>query len=187
MSIIAFGLEKETIRKGVVFSILSLSLSGVMSVLGNDAVISMLIAAAVVAALYMIGAGWIPGVAKYISVELRHQGKKVCITALQDTGNTLRDPITGQAVLVVDADIATRLTGLSEEQLRKPVEVMASGSKRGLRLLPYHSVGNPNGMMLAVWVSDVKIGLWKGGRLVALAPNRFESKHYQALTGGTVL
>ena len=117
-------------------------------------------------------------------MELYYGKKHLSLTALQDTGNTLRDPITGCQVLVVGADVARELTGLSYEQLRTPVESV--GALPGLRLIPYHSVGS-NSFMLAMRMQKVKIGKWQGSSLVAFAPEGLNAEGaYQALTGGIV-
>ena len=46
------------------------------------------------------------------TVELTHQGHTVTLTALVDTGNLLRDPLTGLPVIVVSRRAARRLTPL---------------------------------------------------------------------------
>ena len=103
--------------------------------------------------------------------------------ALRDTGNTLRDPITGGEVLVIGADAAGELTGLTQAQLRNPIDSL--GTIPGLRLIPYHSIGNEGGFLLALKLQNVKIGSWKGSSLVAFAPEGLNLEGtYQALTGG---
>jgi stage II sporulation protein GA (sporulation sigma-E factor processing peptidase) len=107
------------------------------------------------------------------------------LTALQDTGNTLRDPITGRQVLVVGADVAQKLTGLTVQQLKKPVENV--GLLPGLRLIPYRAVGQEAGLLLALKLPQVKIGTWQGNSLVAFAPEGLSPDGaYQALTGGVL-
>lgn len=46
------------------------------------------------------------------TVELMHQGHIVTLTALVDTGNLLRDPLTGLPVIVVSRQAARKLTSL---------------------------------------------------------------------------
>ena len=122
--------------------------------------------------------------ALYVPVELTHNGRKVSLTALRDTGNCLRDPITGRPVLIVDAAAAEGLTGLSRFQLGNPVDTM--GSLPGLRLIPYKTVGG-SGFLLALRLQNVKIGSWQGSSLVAFSPEIFNFEGmYQALTGGIV-
>ena len=85
-------------------------------------------------------------------------------------------------MLVVDADIAKKLTGLAPAELREPLRTLQQ--MPGLRLIPYQTVGN-HGFLLAVSIPQVKIGNSQGSTLVALSPNLF-AHHYQALTGGMV-
>ena len=111
--------------------------------------------------------------------------EKLELLALRDTGNTLRDPITGREVLVVGADVAGELTGLTREQLLAPVESV--GALEGLRLIPYRTVNNGSGFLLALRLQDVIIGKRRGNSLVAFAPEEISAEGaYQALTGGTV-
>ena len=122
---------------------------------------------------------------RYIPVELTYQGKNLQLTALRDTGNGLVDPVTGRQVLVVGADVAQELTGLTREQLHKPVESM--GSIPGLRLIPYRSINCSSGFLLGMRFQDVKIGSWQGSSLVAFAPEWLHPEGaYQAVTGGLV-
>jgi len=102
---------------------------------------------------------------------------------LEDTGNCLRDPVTGASVLVVGAQAARLLTGLTQQQLRSPLTTL--GTIPGLRLIPYRTVGTGAGLLLAMRFQNVRIGSWQGSTLVAFAPEGLEMGHpYQALTGG---
>ena len=93
------------------------------------------------------------------------------LTALCDTGNTLRDPVTGSAVLVASRralqplwpDRLQRL--LTEQHLQTPADLLLQLEGQGLRfrLLPYSAVGVSGGMLLA-FRSD-----W-----AEIAGNRFE-------------
>jgi stage II sporulation protein GA (sporulation sigma-E factor processing peptidase) len=96
------------------------------------------------------------GFQQIVQVELTYGGQTVKLNALRDTGNTLRDPVTGKSVLVVGADIADRLTGLSRRQLSEPVETISEIP--GMRLIPYRAVGQPSGLLLALPVRKSKIG-----------------------------
>ncbi len=118
-----------------------------------------------------------------ISISILGEDASVTVGALRDTGNELRDPVTGGSVLVVDALIARELTGLSQYQLEHPLETIAAAPLPGLRLIPYQSVGEGSGMMVGK-----KFTIRMGGRsrrgLVAFAPQHF-GQEYQALTGGS--
>ena len=111
--------------------------------------------------------------------------KSASLIALKDTGNTLRDPLTGEPVLVVSASIAGRLTGLTEQQLKNPLETLSSRIVPGLRLIPYHSIGNAGGFLLAKRFEDVVIAGKRKSALVAFAAEGLgNGEIYQALTGG---
>ena len=135
-----------------------------------------------------VGAPSSPKVSETISrsaVELSWGGKRERLLALRDTGNTLRDPVTGQSVLIVDAAAAWRLLGLTRQQLQKPVETVAAGEFPGLRLIPYSTVGQSNGMLAALRMENVMIDQWRGSTLVAFASAGLDAEGgYRALTGG---
>ncbi len=92
---------------------------------------------------------------EYVDVTLHWDGHTQRVLALRDTGNTLRDPITGAPVLVVSAQVGQRLTGLTREQLAKPIETMAQRPIPGLRLIPYRAVGQSGGLLLGLSLERV--------------------------------
>lgn len=120
-------------------------------------------------------------------------GKKVALTALVDTGNTLTDPVTNRPVMIAEGEKLLTLFPVGEEpsltDLRDPVgamERLSSGGTRGrYRLLPYQAVGVDCGMLLALRLDGAKIGETDYGQiLVALSPNRLsDGGGYSALIG----
>lgn len=183
MSVLAFGWSISALRRGIVFAFLSMALGGIAFGLGGSGFFGIAISAFGVFLLCRLGFSGEIGGRKFIPVELHHDDRRLQLTALQDTGNTLRDPVTGTPVLVVAAEIGEQLTGLTREQLRRPVESVEAVP--GLRLIPYHCVGNSGGLLLALRIPKVKIGTWQGSSLVAFAPEGLSSDgEYQALTGG---
>ena len=178
MAMIAYGFA---LRRGVVFAVLSFALGGAVVGIGQGGPAELLGTAGVLCILCCFNLRGKSG-SLYVPVELSYQGKNMQLTALRDTGNTLVDPVTGRQVLVVGADVAQTLTGLTQEQLSTPVESM--GIIPGLRLIPYRSVGS-NGFLLGMRIKNVKIGNWQGSSLVAFAPGWLHPEGaYQALTGG---
>ena len=88
-------------------------------------------------------------------------------------------------MLIISADVASRLTGLTQTQLRNPMETLVLPPISGLRLIPYRSVGNAGGFLLAKRFADVTIGEKKQSALVAFASEGLgKGEIYQALTGG---
>lgn len=188
MSGVAFGFRWTAVRRCAVFVLLSMALGGIAMGFGGGGVATVFFAALGIAIMCAVGFRDHIGGVPYLPVELSFGGRKMRFLALQDTGNTLRDPVTGSSVMVVGADIAAKLIGLSEQQLRHPVEALSQSSISGLRLIPYRGVGQTGGMLLALRITDVKIGKWKGSSLVAFAPERLSREGaYQALTGGIAL
>ncbi len=184
MAVIAYGYSLSALRRGLVFVFLCLALGGAVMGIGKGGILGIVCAAGILCLLCCIGFRGRLGGTTYIPVELNYAGNHLALTALQDTGNTLRDPVTGQQVLVIGADAAQKLTGLTQDQLKSPVESV--GEIPGLRLIPYHSVGSC-GFLLAMRLQGVKIGSWQGSTLVAFAPEGLSREGaYQALTGGAL-
>ena len=122
----------------------------------------------------------------YLPLVICHGGKRLELIALRDTGNGLRDPVTGEGVVVLDPEPAQLLTGLTPDQLANPMETLCSRPIPGLRLIPYHSVGG-SGMLLGMRMEEVRTGCERGAGLVAFAPHSFgKESMYQALTGGAL-
>ena len=183
-SIVAYGFSITALRRAVLFVLLRLAVGGIAS---GGRGMSVLAAAAVVILLCLLGFGGRAYGREYVPVELCYDGRKIRLLALRDTGNMLRDPITGQAVLVVDADAGETLLGLTPRQLCDPVAAVASAGVPGLRLLPYRSLGSPKGMLAAIRLENTKIGDFRGSALVAFAPQKLDSEGiYRGLTGGIV-
>lgn len=185
ISMAAFGLCRSTLSRGAVFALLHMALGGIVQGMADGGIASLIVGAGGIFALCLLSFRGSIGGRQLIPVELHYGGKHLCLTALRDTGNTLRDPVTGGSVLVVGADAASALTGLSPQQLKRPVETM--GTIPGLRLIPYRAVGQEAGFLLALRINHVKIGSWQGSALVAFAPEGLGGGgEYQALTGGAV-
>lgn len=185
MGWVAFGWSKSAMRRTLIFVLLCMALGGIAQGFGAGGYLSVVASAAALCGMCILGFRDRPGSVSYVPVELSYGDKQLRLTALRDTGNTLRDPITGRPVLVVGAEVAQQLTGLTENQLRSPVSAMTQAPVPGLHLIPYRSVGQPAGMLLALRFPQVRIGNWQGSSLVAFAPDRLCSDgQYQALTGG---
>lgn len=185
MAVLAFGWDQSALRRGVLFVFLSMALGGVAVVLGSGGFWSLVLAAGLVCLLCLLGFRGRAGGHEYVPISITQGEKTVNLTALVDTGNTLRDPVSGRPVLVVDARVASKLVDLSDEQLSHPIETLAQGLFPGLRLIPYCAVGKPAGMLLGLSVDELKIDGKVSDSLVAFAPQRI-GNGYQALAGGVL-
>ena len=186
MSGVAYGWNKSMLRRSAIFVFLSMALGGIALGLGNGGVMALIAAAAAVCILCVVGFRGGVGRKEYVTVRLTYGGMTRELVALKDTGNALKDPITGQPVLVVGANVAAQMLGLTREQLLSPIETMTRSKIPGLRLIPYRSVGNPNGMMLAIRMERVCVGNREIGELVAFAPQILGAGEFEALAGGVL-
>ncbi len=181
----AFGTNKSALQCGGVFWLLQMALGGVAAGIERENVLALIFTSVGAGLLFLLLFQQDGSNARYIPVELWYGDKRMKITALYDTGNMLTDPVSGQSVLVVGADAAQKLTGLTREQLRKPIESI--GSIPGLRLIPYKTIGSGNGFLLGLRLKQVRIGSRCGSRVVAFAPECVGAEGaYQALAGGTI-
>ena len=186
MAGIAFGWNRSALHRGAIFVLLSMALGGMALGIGKGNFASLMLAAGGVALLCTTGIRSPLGMKKFQSVQLHWRGDVVKLTALIDTGNTLRDPISGSSVLVVDRDVGDRL-GLSREMIQDPITALAKHSIPGARLIPYRAVGKPGGMLLLLKCDKVLLGGKEISPMVAFAPEEIgKSDGYQALAGGVL-
>ena len=186
MAALAFGFRRDAIKRGGVFLLLSLALGGMALCFTKQNFVALVLGAAGIWLLCRVAFGDGAVGREYVPVTLNYRGTSASFTALRDTGNTLRDPITGEPVLVVSGEIGEKLTGLTQKQLSAPLETMAARPLPGLRLIPYHAVGVSGALLLAM-----RFGAEVGGKrqnvLVAFAPEGIgKTGMYQGLTGGAI-
>ena len=177
MALLAFGLDTRAIGT---FLLVTLALGSAVREVGRGGWWQL---AATIAGIF-----WLTNRAprrRLIPVEITGGGSTVSIQALYDTGNELRDPVTGESVLVIGSPEAKRLTGLTKKQLAEPLKTMEQMPLPGLRLVPFRAVGAEHGLLLAMRFRRVRVGRRRGDALVAFAPQSFGTE-YQALAGGTL-
>ena len=107
-------------------------------------------------------------------ISLAYGSSAVSVTALIDSGNLLKDPISGDEVSVIDSATAFALTGMTASQL------MSADSHRlnGFRLIPYSAVGG-SGVLPSFRVDTMTVGDKKSAAysrvLVAVSPSPLKS------------
>lgn len=179
--LVAFGMNRAAVRKSALYVLLRLALDGISSGLERGGFWACGAGALGLCLICTVGFRDAGG-KRYVPVEVFHKGKRFCLTALRDTGNSLRDPVTGRSVMIVGPDLAEELTGLTQDQLRTPTKSILS--LPGGRLIPYKTIADPCGLLLALPVPDVRIGAWRGNCLLAFAPEQLGNGEFEALTGG---
>lgn len=184
MAVTAFGVDVGALKRCCAYLLLSMALGGIAGNMSRGDRLGFPIAAALLCFLWN-GIGSIPGGSEYVPMEIRNGDQILRLTALRDTGNTLRDPLTGEQIQIIDSEAAQALTGLTQEDLSRPLDSI--GKHPGLRLIPYRTVGQSSGMLLAKRFDSVRIGKWKGSAVIAFAPQKIGSgEGCRALTGGAI-
>lgn len=128
--------------------------------------------------------------------------KQVQVKAMLDTGNMLKDPITQTPVIVVEKE---KLYGILPSGLLDHLENMIGGEGENilssseeekylhkLRMIPFHSIGKQNGLMLGIKADKVEIlqeeNIINDNVIIGIF-NQSLSKnhHYSALIGLDIL
>ena len=111
---------------------------GIFFFLGQYAQVGSLFFALAVASYYLAS-----GALKMLSL-LFHFGKRTCsAAAVIDTGNHLRDPVSGKAVSIITRHMAEKLMSLEE--------------LKSLRKIEYHTIGKGRGMLPVVTIDSLWI------------------------------
>lgn len=187
MSSLAFGFNRSALSRGAILLLLSMALGGIATGAGVRDFFAVCLCGVFVTVLCKLGVGGLSNGRTYVPVELNWQGRQIKLMALQDTGNTLRDPMTGEQILICGADVGAELFGLTENCFSDPVSLLSSGELPGLRLVPYHTVGQAGGMMIVLRIKSAKINGVSMDPLVGFASQRIGSgEGYRMLTGGMI-
>ena len=116
-----------------------------------------------------------------VQVKLRLAGRELELTALEDTGNELCDPISGEKVMVIGRQAACELLGM--ELPGEAGQAVTELGPLGLRprLLSFSSLGG-QGVMLCLRPEMVEISGEKCSRLLGIAPGEIcPSGEYRAI------
>ena len=198
----SFGLKKSTLRLSAVFAVLSLVLCGAVYgffCVGETPVpwgkhllypvsftTLLLTAFAVTLACRLMLPPLDHSCNSTLPITLKREGKQVHLTALRDSGNTLRDPIGGGEVLTVYWKALRPLLPpvICEQGLQDPTELLPLIRELSPRLIPYRAIGTKSGILLAIPL-QISIGKETRTGLVALSPTPVsDGGAYDALTGG---
>lgn len=114
----------------------------------------------------------------FYTVTLHYKGQMIQVKALGDTGNALREPLTGRNVSVMEQRMLPGMDDIMTEDL---------ALSRGVFVIPYHCVGTISGVLPGILVKDVIIEngtrrLIAKEMMIALCPDRLSgSGSYQML------
>lgn len=142
----------------------------------------------------LFGQGARHGGGELLQITIVIEGRRQTVTALHDTGNTLRDPVSGRAALVLEQGAAVTLwPGEMAAVLALPLtpeEKMARLYRQGcpvrLTLLPFRTVGTSGGLLLAARSDYIEVEgkrFWRTPVALSEQPVS-DGGGYHALWGG---
>ena len=211
MLLIAFGWKRNTVKQGLFFFGLSFAFGGVVMLLiqlaepdcmifGNRAYYAvstpaLLLLAGVgygISALVLSGWGAHTG-GEIQTMQVQMGEQTVPVRVLRDTGNTLRDPISGQTVLVTGKALLETLLSdmVLRAELQDPATLLERLSKDHPKLrfclVPYRAVGVEAGLLLAIRCSLIH-GKRKETILAAFSPTEVSADGtFDAIWGGEIV
>ncbi|MBE3574090.1 MAG: sigma-E processing peptidase SpoIIGA [Firmicutes bacterium] len=124
----------------------------------------------------------------YVPVRIRLFQREVAFTALVDTGHNLRDPLSASPVIILAAELSGPLLGLEDAALQAVVEsdyaaatelLAESPLLARVRLIPFSSLGQDSGILLAVRLDEMWVG---GGRRPVRLENVLAGFHHRSLS-----
>ncbi len=202
MLLLAYGLRPSTGRLAAIFATLSLVLCGAVYgiqalqgqpvVLGNSLFYPVRFSTVLLTALAVNLACrlLLPRLShandSILPVTLEREGKRIQLSALRDSGNTLTDPLSGAPVLTVYWKAARALLPLSigQTDFDSPAALALRLRHCHPRLIPYRAVGVESGLLLAL-PCLITLGAEQKQGLVAFSPTPLsDGGAYDALTGG---
>lgn len=100
----------------------------------------------------------------YCEIQIKYEAKTTTLRLMIDTGNLLKDPITGTPVIVVEKQ---SLKEIIEEDVLNQIEGILEGKYleakyqenyiSKFRLIPFSSLGKQNGMLIGFKPDEIKI------------------------------
>ena len=209
LCLLAFGTRPGMLRRSVVLILLAAAFSGLVLLLTEmfsapASLIGSTVYYPVTLPVLMLTAGGSYGLMQMALSRLTHHGGDIvnvevtlcgvrrAFTALRDTGNTLRDPISGWGVMVADWNVlAVGVHGreLTRQAVEQPTlglgQLMTIAPELKPRLIPYKTVGVASGLLLAVCPEEIKVDGKKEQLLLAFsAVPVSDGGGYEALIGG---
>ena len=185
MAVIGFGFGRQTPRAvaavlaaaaafgGAVYALSSLSGSGGAGPSPRVLFAAFALSYALTALLFRCAARRGRGRTAEAVIELA--GRAVRLTALEDTGNELSDPVSGDAVLIAEAAALAPLfpgeTALTEPDAASALPRLASEHPGRFRLLPCATVAAERALLLCFRPDEVRIGGKKAAVLVGVSPH----------------
>ena len=127
------------------------------------------------------------------TIDIQIEGKKENIKAIIDTGNFLKEPITGKSVIIVEKE---SVKNIISENILNNLEEIINGSMQveekylsKIKLIPFSALGVENGLLLGIKPDSVNINyqdkqIEEKNVIVGLYSRKLsKSNRYNALVG----
>ena len=203
LPVAVFGFRgADTVRQVIVFSLLSVVMAGIFAFLSGSSQtivmrggimyfdLSVMRFLMVFAISYIIISlsVWIIKRRKYVKcrrLAITLNDKTARVTALVDSGNVLKEPVTGKDVIIVEWEkIRLLFDGIEYAQFKRETD------KYKLWLVPYHSLGNTGGLIYAFLADDISVTDEKrrvGKQFIGITNEKLSSKNeYNAIMGASL-
>lgn len=118
----------------------------------------------------------------YTNVTIINNGKSVELKALVDTGNMLKDPFSGKTVMITELNVMAPLFEF-DPKVFLDENINLNNLPPGFRIVPYASLGNKNGILIAFVPEKIIINNCIQKNIIAAVYNNTLSKNneYNAL------
>ena len=170
LPVCAFGFRgADTVRQVIIFSLLSVVMAGIFAFLSgasqtivmrngimyfNLSVMRFMVVFAISYIVISLSV-WIIKRRRYVKCQklaITLKDKTARVTALVDSGNVLKEPVTGKDVVIVEWEkIRLLFDGIEYADFKRETE------KYKLWLVPYHSLGNTGGLIYAFLADDISV------------------------------
>lgn len=133
----------------------------------------------------------------FFCIKIYDGEKMLKVNALLDSGNMLKEPISGMPVIIIEKETLSKL--ISEEILNYIEDIIGGDEKEDkdgiqqylskIRMVPFMSIGKDNGMLVGIRVDKVKIetediNIEKENVIVGIYNNKLtKDNKYNALIG----
>lgn len=115
--------------------------------------------------------------------KIERSGKTVTVNALFDSGNKLKEPITGRPVVVAEWEAVRELFEESVEF----EQILDKAEEYKLWLIPYHALGNGSGRIFAFMADRIQIEKQVTERVFIGITDETFSKEYKALLNAELI
>ncbi len=122
---------------------------------------------------------------KYYMMTVKHGDKTIRVKALFDSGNMLKDPVSGKCVTILEWDEAKKLFDAKAQYSDLSEHI----GEMKLRIIPFRSLGNPSGIIFAFYPDSVSVEGRDGGDcFIGIYGGRLsKNNEYHALIGAGLI